>query len=491
MCDILEGLKYMHGYPIPIPQGDLTPENISVDNRGRAKISLFSFGRMLAALPADAAITATLESVLSFRWMSPELIIANKPQPTTESDMWTFGCVCFWLLTLQEPYYFINRDDLAGVEIMQGLPPATLARVYRRDSWTTNGLWNTIARCWRQNPLQRPSAAEFMRFLIQLEGREIEWLPINVVDLAGKVRFDLSERQDHRQILKHQFIWRRFSHTPRPEILEEVHVSMALYEASYVPKWYSKSTKVVIKAGCDLELNTDSMEALYSSIQHEVTLMAQIDHTCIHKLLGIDSSPTHTYLPDILLEPLSQVTLQLLFGQNKTSYREYVKILSDIALAIAYLHEHTGGSISHGEIQPANIFILNNGRAKLAHFTCAFQYTSGLPKTSHRLSEAISVPFRPSLYCSPESQDPLAFPTLAGDVWSFGALILSSFSIQFRGMDPRSYEQHLSRGISPLDLPEISSDCDVRVFPVIQNMLAYEPSNRPLMSSVLSEISNI
>ncbi|KAL5631809.1 hypothetical protein ACGC1H_000009 [Rhizoctonia solani] len=326
MCDILAGLKYMHGYPIPIPQGDLTPINISVDDDGRAKISLFSFGRMLAALPLDAAVTATVESVLSFRWMSPELITTNMPQPTTESDMWMFGCVCFWLLTLQEPYDSIDRDDLAGVEIMQGRSPANLACVYRRDSWTTNGLWNTIAKCWRQDPLQRPSAAEFMKLLTQLEGRTIEWLPINVVDLAGKVRFDSSERQDHKQIAKHQFLWRRFSHT-KPEILEDVHVHMALYEATYVPKWYSKSTRVVIKAGYKFKPNTNSMEALYSSIQHEVALMAQIDHPCIHKLLGIDSSPTHTYLPDMVYEPLSKMTLQTLFSQDRIGYQEYVKLM--------------------------------------------------------------------------------------------------------------------------------------------------------------------
>ncbi|KDN37959.1 hypothetical protein RSAG8_09810, partial [Rhizoctonia solani AG-8 WAC10335] len=205
MCDILEGLKYMHGYPVPIPHGDLTPENISVDDRGKAKISLMSFGRMLAVLPLDAGVTATAESVLPPRWMSPELITANRPQPTTESDMWTFGCVCFWLLTHREPYSFIKRDDLAGAEIMRGRSPATLTGSDYRAFWSTNGLWNIIASCWRKDPLQRPTATEFMKLLTQLEGRNmaLDWLPICVMDLAGKVRFDLSERQEHKQIANH------------------------------------------------------------------------------------------------------------------------------------------------------------------------------------------------------------------------------------------------------------------------------------------------
>jgi serine/threonine protein kinase len=75
----------------------LSQENISVDQHGRAKIGLISFGRMLTALPLDVGVTATAKSILSFRWMSPELVVANNPQPTTESDMWTFACVCFWV----------------------------------------------------------------------------------------------------------------------------------------------------------------------------------------------------------------------------------------------------------------------------------------------------------------------------------------------------------------------------------------------------------
>ncbi|CAE6439316.1 unnamed protein product [Rhizoctonia solani] len=490
MCDILEGLNYMHGYPIPIAHGDLTPDNISIDDSGRAKISLMSFGRILAALPPDAAVTATVESVLSFRWMSPELITSNRPQPTTESDMWTFGCVCFWLLTLQGPYDSIGRDDLAGVEIMRGHSPATLSHVYRRDSWTTNGLWNLIAQCWRQSPLQRPSATEFMKLLMRLEGRKIDWLPLTVTDLAGKVRFEASERQDGKQIASYMSVWRRFGHTS-PEVLEEVHTKMALYEATYPPKWYSKSARVVIKAAVGFEPKTNAVEALYSTIQHEVALMSQIDHPCIHKMLGIDSSPTHTHLPDMVFEPLSQVTFQLLLSQSKTDYTESVQILRDVASAITYLHEHAGGNITHGDIQPTNIFISPTGSAKLANFTCAFQYTSSQSTSTRQWSEAVSTPVQPSLYISPESRSPFAFPTLAGDVWSFGMVILSTFSAHFRSIDPEHYTLGLARGVVPLDLEEVTRDCDVRVLPLLRELLVLEPASRPVMSSVLSRLFHL
>ncbi|CAE6482558.1 unnamed protein product [Rhizoctonia solani] len=493
MCDILEGLKFLHGYPIPIAHGDLTPENISVDKAGRAKISLISFGRMLAALPLDAGVTATVESVLSFRWMSPELITANNSQPTTESDMWAFGCVCFWVLTLQEPYASVNRDELAGTEFIRGHPPATLARVYRRANWTTNGLWSAIGKCWRADLLQRPSATEFMRLLAQLEGRAIKWLPTSVVDLTGKVRFDSSQRQSRHQIARYQSVWRMISDT-RPRVIQESHIKMALYEATYVPKWYSKATRVVIKAGYDFESSSMARDALNSNLPNEVAIMAQIDHSRIHKLVGIDSS-AEQQPPSMVFEPLSQVTLDLFLRQDRTCFANRIRVLQDVASAITYLHEHTNGSIAHGDICSTNVYIFPDGRAKLINFTCAFQYISGDPMSSLQWSEAVALADQSSLHCSPESRATpnseleLVFPTLAGDVWSFGVLMLGVFSARFRSVDLEEYDSALGAGNSPLDLPGMSEDCDPRVLEVLRSTLALDPSSRPPMPTILSELS--
>ncbi|KAJ1305686.1 hypothetical protein OPQ81_010424 [Rhizoctonia solani] len=490
MCDILEGLRYMHGYPIPITQGDLTPTNISVDIHGRAKISLISFGSMLANLPKNAAVTATIESILSFRWMSPELLMDGGQKPTTESDMWAYGCVCFWILTRRQPYASVNRDDLAGIQIMRGHPPATIAEVFYRSTWITNGLWNTIAQCWRQNPLQRPSATKFSKLLIQLEGREIPWLPVNVVDLAGKLKVKSSLNHPQDAIAIRQSLWKKLSHKSS-EVLEKVEVKIALYEATYVAKWYSKATSVVIKAGCELESNSRAREALYSITQHEVALMAQINHPCIQKFLGINSSTAHMHMPDMVFESVSRVTLDSSIHGGLTDFNEVLRILTGVASAITYLHEHTNGSIVHGDIHPANVFILPNGMVKLANFTCAFQYILGGPMTACDLSETITTPGQPSLYSSPESKSHLHFPTLAGDVWSFGALILGSFSATFRNIDPSHYMLHLDRGYLPLELPGVLADSDARVHTVLRLMLVIESSSRPLMSTVLSALSQL
>lgn len=86
----------------------MSQESILVDKNGTAKISLFSFGRIIAAIPSAVTLTASVGPILPFRWMSPELLI-NNDKPTTESDMWAVGCVSFWVRTVSVIIFISDR----------------------------------------------------------------------------------------------------------------------------------------------------------------------------------------------------------------------------------------------------------------------------------------------------------------------------------------------------------------------------------------------
>lgn len=200
-----------------------------VSAAGLAKVSLFSFGRIISAIPAAATLTTSVGPLLPFRWMSPELLLSNIP--TTESDMWAMGCVGFWvcisaqmvkfqnnhsrdhgskqILTGLRPFAGHLRDDFAGVESVQGLPPGVLSRidyadtlgertiVPRQSSWITNGIWSQISRCWTLNPLLRPSAERFLSVMNELgDAKRESWIPVGVRDLAGRVKGPVDERLD-------------------------------------------------------------------------------------------------------------------------------------------------------------------------------------------------------------------------------------------------------------------------------------------------------
>jgi serine/threonine protein kinase len=113
--------------------------------------------------------------------------------------------------------------------------------------------------------------------------------------------------------------------------------------------------------------------------------MAQLDHPCICKLLGIDSS--HNQGLSMVFEFTSRTTLDtvcvhIVSGDRNTEispvispdsyyvsrvgcYSKYLDYtlhtlpnlmktfqLKDIASALVYIHEHVNGPIAHGDIQP-------------------------------------------------------------------------------------------------------------------------------------------
>ncbi|KAJ1299452.1 hypothetical protein OPQ81_009117 [Rhizoctonia solani] len=482
MSDILEGLRYMHSYPIPIPQGDLTPENILVASDGTAKINLFSFGRALASLPPSMALSTPTGLLLPFRWMSPELL-ADNPEPTTESDMWAVGCICYWVLTGLVPY--LNyRGDLAGIECVRGQPPGTLANVYYGLSWITNGIWRSIGRCWSRDPLHRPSALEFSNLLKVLEGKRIDWLPVEVEDLAGKVRAVGFEAP----LMRYTTVWREF-HWGKQKHEIELHLEMAVYQTTYVPKWYSRTISVGMKVVRDGPIDGKS-RALIASIRHEITIMSQLDHPHITKLLGIDSS--HNQGPAIIFQSSSGITLDELTSRSPPNFHEGFKLIKCIASAIRYLHDHENGAIAHGDIQPANIYVLLDGQAKLTNFTCAFQYILGQPTVGRPLSSIISTPLLPSLYFEPQYyneklQDRLRLPTTAGDIWSLGTIILSLFTSTFRQQNPDVYSTQIRQGVSPCDMHQLPYG-DHRVSSLVRSMLAYECSERPSARTILDSL---
>ncbi|KDN36265.1 hypothetical protein RSAG8_10953, partial [Rhizoctonia solani AG-8 WAC10335] len=490
MCDILGGLQYMHDYPIPIPQGDLTPENILVDRDGVAKISLFSVGRALAALPPTEAVTASIGTLLPLRWMSPELLLVNQ-QPTTESDMWAVGCVCYWILTGLQPYATHRRDDFAGVESVRGHPPGTLENVdIYHSTWITNGIWGAVGRCWKYDPLLRPSSKQFLRVLQGLEDRKLRWLPLSVVDLAGKVKpIGTGEAEGGARVAHYTTVWKEFNYV-RHSRSEDTYVSMFLYETTYAPKWYSKSTPVAIKLAPNKAFNKQPSIA---TIRNEITIMNQLDHPRIHKLLGIDSSAVHG--PAMVLEFCGRVSLDSLLHKPNWDSRERVQILKDTIEAIAYLHDHPNGSIAHGNIQPANIFLLSKGRAKLTNFSCAFQYVVTHPSSYVSLSAMAAGPLVPSLYCSPEQhaesgKDRIFLPTLATDIWSFGSIVLSMFSMAFRHKDPASHAAQLTAGIISYELDE-TSETGGWTKRLVESMLLLEPARRQTVRVVMDTLTQL
>jgi serine/threonine protein kinase len=66
--------------------------NVLVAETGRAVVA--DFGVSFIGM-TNVGTTTSADFAGSVNWMAPELLTVDRPEPTKESDMWSFGCTCY------------------------------------------------------------------------------------------------------------------------------------------------------------------------------------------------------------------------------------------------------------------------------------------------------------------------------------------------------------------------------------------------------------
>ena len=95
---ILRGLAAMHERGVI--HRDLKPENVMVDDQFRMKLIDFGLAKPLPGSGSGRSVSITAGLIGTPRYMSPEAIRDNRAvAPAT--DMWSFGCILYELLTGQ------------------------------------------------------------------------------------------------------------------------------------------------------------------------------------------------------------------------------------------------------------------------------------------------------------------------------------------------------------------------------------------------------
>lgn len=98
------------------------------------------------------------------RWAAPETLKPpeNGESPTPvqlPSDIYSFGCIIFKVMTDRPPYADVQNDNQVIHLIIGGIKPTRPPSPHIIDS-----LWNFIEECW-SDAACRPSAAEVVRSL--------------------------------------------------------------------------------------------------------------------------------------------------------------------------------------------------------------------------------------------------------------------------------------------------------------------------------------
>ncbi|KAG1725854.1 kinase-like domain-containing protein [Suillus lakei] len=151
LADVAAGLHYLHSKEVA--HANLTGSNVLIDSGGRALLADYG----LLTTCHDLNGTSHIRS--NVRWAAPELFDVSDTgdapgPPRLESDIYSFGCIAYQVLSGQQPYFDIRTSQQVAVAIFRGVKPKRPEIPAMEDCH-----WDFIEQCWLEIS-QRPLIAE-------------------------------------------------------------------------------------------------------------------------------------------------------------------------------------------------------------------------------------------------------------------------------------------------------------------------------------------
>ncbi|KAF8369560.1 hypothetical protein HHK36_032423 [Tetracentron sinense] len=211
-------------------------------------------------------------------------------------------------------------------------------------------------------------------------------------------------------------------------------------------------------------------ESQLAQFINEVALLSQVDHRNVVKLLGCC---LETEVPLLVYEFVSNGTLfdhihDMRDDASSMPWGDRLRIATEIARALAYLHSAASVPIFHRDIKCGNILLDENYRAKVADFGISRSVSE---ERTHLTTMMVSG--TPG-YVDPEYLQSLQF-TDKSDVYSFGVVLVELLT----GERPISY----SRPSEERSLREyfiLSMEAD-RLFHILDNRMTKEAALKELV----------
>ncbi len=185
----------------------------------------------------------------------------------------------------------------------------------------------------------------------------------------------------------------------------------------------------------------DAEPEVVSRLHREAAIAAQLQHpgiVGIHEV-GMVRDPSGRPTHFIAMDYVEGRTLGDLFGEGKTPRRELVRMLEDVARAVAFAHSK---KVVHRDLKPANVLVDREGRVVLTDFGLARAERFGT-----RLTHTNAVLGTPA-YMAPEQVDGKAKELgPKADVYALGVMLFEILTgrLPFDARTPgRLYEQILN-----------------------------------------------
>jgi eukaryotic-like serine/threonine-protein kinase len=210
--------------------------------------------------------------------------------------------------------------------------------------------------------------------------------------------------------------------------------------------------------------------------RREILLSAGLQHPNIVPVLGAGEVDGHPYL---VMPYVAGESLRAKIAEGPMRVPDVVRILRDVARALAYAHER---GVVHRDIKPDNI-LLSSGAAVVADFGVAKALQSALrtssgpqPRTITAVGTALGTPD----YMAPEQI--AADPAMdhRADLYAFGAMAYEMLAgvTPFHSRTPQAlFAAHLSE--TPRPLGACRSGVPAALCALVERCLAKDPADRP------------
>ncbi|KAG8892384.1 hypothetical protein FRB99_002739 [Tulasnella sp. 403] len=405
----------------------------------------FGLAKTMENMPTGLT-TSTFNKAGSLPYESPELLKDASPR-SLESDVWAWGCLLQEILSGKPPYYGALNSMTIVKWIIRDIPPAVVTNID-----CPSRVRKLLVRCWRSNPVSRPSMSHCAGILLSD---------------ATDDGLDLPSSDDGVDIEMIRVVRSRL------EFDETTSLGSGALGRSYpgmmTDSGGGPSTRVRIKrlSPAPDELMTAVLDAVRSwiSLSHDVVvpIMAFCTDRTPDEILIVNA-----YVPGSNLASYLE--------ERSPSYNERIKLALGVSDGLIYLHTRDP-PIKHGRLHPGNILVDDKGDVHVGDY--------GLEPVIKAAKGTVytDVSFR---YQSPE----VLLGTNSNDIRSDICQCVDQKShqivtgrIPYDGIgDHGVLTEKMDRRVLPALMDKI--DCPARVRNLLDLCWRWEPESRPSINKV-------
>ncbi|KAF8038828.1 hypothetical protein BT93_B1391 [Corymbia citriodora subsp. variegata] len=246
------------------------------------------------------------------------------------------------------------------------------------------------------------------------------------------------------------------------------------------------------------DMNKDLSRSTHDEFQHEISIISQVNHKNLVKLLGIC---LETKVPLLVYEFIPNGTLYHHIHDKRLTvlrlWKNCLRIASEAASALDYLHSLANPPVIHGDVKSLNILLDEEYSAKVSDFGASILISPGKTHIVERMQGTLG-------YLDPEYLTTGELTTKS-DVYSFGVVLVELLTGEMPTRRAKSGEKTNiiqsfisaveNRTLLHMTNFEASNEGEVREIEAVgllaKRCLNYNGVNRPTMREVAEQLARI